>query len=69
MVSARKQTTYKHVRVQGRVVGPKRVPGPVSGTACPDGHEQRHCGLLCKQGGRYEVRRKSHFRGDISRVA
>ena len=55
MVSARKQTTHKHVRAQGCVVNPKRVPGPVSGTGCPDSHGQHHCGLLYKQGGQYEV--------------
>ena len=56
LVSARKQTTHKHIRAQGRVVGPKRVPGPLSGTGCPDSHGQHHCGLLYKRGGRYEVR-------------
>ena len=83
MVCARKQTTHKHVRAQGRVVGPKRVPGPVSGTGCPDSHGQHHCGLLYKQGGRYEepsvlcyggsshgaTTGTSHFRRDIFRVA
>ena len=56
LVSARKQTKHKHVRAQSRVVGPKRVPGPLSGTGCPDSHGQHHCGLLYKQGGQYEVR-------------
>ena len=85
MVSAQKQTTHKHVRAQGHVVGPKRIPEPMPGTGCPDSHRQHHCGLLYKQGGRHEVRipllcyyggscrgattGTSLFRRDIFRVA
>ena len=56
MVFVRKQATHKHVRAQGGLVGPKRVPGPVLGKGCPDSDGQHHCALLYKQGGRYEVR-------------
>ena len=56
MVSARKQATHEHVIAQGRVVGPKRVSGPLFGLGCPDSHGQHHYGLLYKQGGQYEVR-------------
>ena len=56
LVRARRKTPYKFSGAESSFLGPKELRASLQKPDCSDCNRQHNCGLVHKQGGRYEIR-------------